>query len=46
MSPRGRQTLARAVMVSVIGLVLAWVTLMYLQPDFMLTMAQQIWACF
>ena len=31
---------------AVIALVLAAVWTLYMQPDFMLTVAQQVWACF
>lgn len=42
MSPRWRQSLAWVLVTGV----LAMVTAMYVQPDFMLTVAQQVWACF
>ena len=42
MSKRWRHALALAG----VGLVLAAVMTMYLQPEFMLTVAQQVWACF
>ena len=42
MSPRWRQSLAWVL----VAAVLATVTAMYVQPDFMLTVAQQVWACF
>ena len=31
---------------ALIALVLAAVWTLYMQPDFMLTVAQQVWACF
>ena len=42
MSPRWRHGLGWAL----IAVVLAGVTSLYLQPDFMVSVAQQVWACF
>lgn len=42
MSTRWRHAMA----LTIVALVLAMVMAMYLQPDFMLTVAQQVWACF
>ena len=42
MSPRVRLALGWGCTLTVLATVMA----MYLQPDFMLTVAQQVWACF
>jgi hypothetical protein len=46
MTPRWRHTLSRALWSTGLAAVLALVMSLYVQPDFMVTMAQQIWACF
>jgi len=42
MNTRWRHAMA----LTAVALVLAMVMAMYVQPDFMLTVAQQVWACF
>ena len=46
MTARWRHLLTRAVWSTGLVVVLALVMSLYVQPDFMVIMAQQIWACF
>ena len=41
-----KRYLARLVLVGLALAALSGVFAMYLQPDFMVTLAQQVWACF
>ncbi|MEG3000331.1 MAG: hypothetical protein RR855_07250 [Comamonas sp.] len=45
-SPRLLQGWRRALVWAVVAAVLAAVFALYLQPDFMVTLANQVWACF
>lgn len=46
MTPRTARTLRRATAWAAACLVLGLVFLLYLQPQFMVGMAEQLWACF
>lgn len=45
-APRLLQGWQRALVWAVVAAVLAAVFALYLQPDFMVTLANQVWACF